>query len=536
MVESNVYIVTAAVLSLIVLVLGLALAWLAWSRSRAGAAEAAALERTRAEAGAELATLRERLRGIEAERGQQAAELERLRLQAQAWRDQVDALSNDKAQLGERALRVPLLEAQVAQAQPLQAQVAELSARLEAERQAAGQLLVAERQQAQEKLTLLHEAREQLSNQFKALANDILEEKSKRFAEQNQASLGTLLDPLRMRLGEFQQKVETFYHNEGKERSQLSEQVSQLMAMNQTLGEEARNLTQALKGSAKLQGNWGEMILERVLESSGLRRGHEYEVQQTFQRDGEALRPDVVLYLPGERRLVIDAKVSLLAYEQSVRCDSDEERQAAYRRHLQSLRAHITDLSSKRYEQLPGGQGLDFVLLFVPIEPAFHAALSADDKLYVDAMEKNVLLVSPLTLLSVVRLIAQLWRQEKQRLNAKEIAERGAKLYDKLHSFVAELERLGGAIGNAQLAYERAFKLLRSGSGSAIRQAEMLRELGVRTDKRFSDAALEGADIGAEPPPLQLAAGGDVSAGSGGGSGGATVVALPRPGAPLAGV
>jgi len=354
--------------------------------------------------------------------------------------------------------------------------------------------LAAERSQSAEKLALLRDAREALGHQFQTLANDILEEKSKRFAEQNQASLGNLLDPLRTRLADFQGKVEQFYDAEGKQRSALSQQVSQLLDLNKLLGEEARSLTNALKGSTKTQGNWGELILERVLEASGLRRGTEYHVQQNHSReDGSRAQPDVIIHLPEQRTLVVDAKVSLIAYEECVSAETDEARALAQRRHLASVRAHIEGLAARNYQQLYSLKTLDFVIMFVPIEPAFMLAVSADEQLFMDAWRRNVLLVSPSTLLFVVRTVAHLWRQEQQSRNAQEIARRGADLYDKLAAFVGDLEEIGRSLDKAQKSYGEAFKRLKAGRGNAIAQAERLRDLGVRPTKSFTANALEGA-------------------------------------------
>lgn len=352
--------------------------------------------------------------------------------------------------------------------------------------------LESERQQSQDKLVLLIEAKEALSNQFKSLANDILEEKSKRFAEQNQTSMGQLLDPLKVRLQEFQGKVELFYDNEGKQRSALSQQVTQLLDLNKTLSDDAKNLTLALKGSSKSQGNWGELILERVLEASGLRKGEEYDVQESHTRDdGSRAQPDVVIHLPEERHLVVDAKVSLSAYEEFASADDDVSRQASLRRHLDSIRNHIKGLSERNYQALYGLKSLDFVLMFVPIEPAFMVGVTQDNKLFMDAWTKNVLLVSPSTLLFVVRTVAHLWRQEAQSRNAQDIAKRGAELYDRLSAFVGDLEKVGDRLKQAQDSYSDAFAKLTTNKGNVIRQAEMLKELGVKPTKALPAALLE---------------------------------------------
>lgn len=373
----------------------------------------------------------------------------------------------------------------VALASAQQSQLMELTTKLDAERQ-----------QSQEKLSLLIEAKEALSNQFKSLASDILEEKSKRFAEQNQTSLGQLLDPLKLRLQEFQGKVELFYDAEGKQRSALSQQVTQLLDLNKTLSDDAKNLTLALKGSSKSQGNWGELILERVLEASGLRKGEEYDVQESHTRDdGSRAQPDVVIHLPEERHLIVDAKVSLSAYEEFVSAEDDINRAAALRRHLDSIRSHIKGLSERNYQALYGLKSLDFVLMFVPVEPAFMVGVTQDNKLFMDAWAKNVLLVSPSTLLFVVRTVAHLWRQEAQSKNAQEIAKRGAELYDRLSAFVADLEKVGDRLKQAQDSYSDAFAKLTTNKGNVIRQAEMLKELGIKPTKALPAALLEHAGV-----------------------------------------
>ena len=451
----------AALCAAVALLLG----WLAGAARARGAAETAAAQAQaqreagmaqQAQAGAQLAAAQERVRGLESERLALLAELQQ-----------------DRGAL------------QMAQehASQLQTQLAAQATQLEAERRA-----------AHDKLALLTEAREALTHQFKSLASDILEEKSRRFAEQNQQSLGQLLDPLRTRLADFQGRVEQFYDAEGKQRSALAQQVHQLLQLNQTLSEDARNLTQALKGSTKAQGNWGELILERVLESAGLRKGFEYDVQENHLRaDGSRAQPDVVIHLPEDRHLVIDAKASLLAYEEWAHADDEAVRAGAQRRHLDSVRQHIKGLAERNYQQLYALQSLDFVLMFVPIEPAFMLAVTADNQLYSDAWNRNVLLVSPSTLLFVLRTVAHLWRQEAQTRNAQEIAQRGADLYDHLTAFVEELEKVGKSLGQAQDAYHKAFNKLSKNRGNVIRRAEMLKELGIKPAKALPPALVEAA-------------------------------------------
>jgi DNA recombination protein RmuC len=353
----------------------------------------------------------------------------------------------------------------------LRSQVAALDATLAAERAAQARL---------------DDGRDLMADQFSVLANKILEEKSRHFTDQNQTNLGQLLDPLKTRLQEFQTKVDQVYVQESKDRSALAQQVTSLLEMNQRLAAEARDLTLALKGSAKTQGDWGEVILERILEAAGLRRGHEYTVQETIAReDATRARPDVILHLPGDRKLVIDAKVSLLDYGTYCSSTDDLLRKHAAARHCASLREHIRDLAARNYHRLPGLETLDFVILFVPIEPAFLLALETDGNLWVDAWEKNILLVSPSTLLFVVRTVAHLWKQEEQVRNVQQIAERGAELYDKFAGFVEDLSKVGARIEQTHIAYEAAFDKLTRGRGNLVRQVEMLRALGVQPTKRM---------------------------------------------------
>ncbi|RJP20235.1 MAG: DNA recombination protein RmuC [Deltaproteobacteria bacterium] len=396
---------------------------------------------------------------------------------AEADRKSLDQVRDERAKLAERSACIPGLEEKLSKAErdnrELGAELARVTACLDNERR-----------NTDEKLALLVEARDILSNQFKSLANDILEEKGKRFSEQSQDHLGRLLEPLKSRLHEFQGKVQEVYFQDGKDRAALAEQVRQLLELNQTLSQDAKNLTSALKGSSKTQGSWGELVLERVLESSGLRNGEEYDVQSSHAReDGSRAQPDVVIRLPEDRNLVVDAKVSLNAYENFVTCEDEAGRQAAIKRHLDSVRNHIKGLSEKNYQTLYGLKSLDFVLMFVPVEPAFMLAVTGDRDLFTDAWKKNVLLVSPSTLLFVVRTVAHLWRQEAQNRNAQEIARRGAELYDKFAGFVEDLESLGVRLKQAQKEYEAAYGKLTGGRGNLIRQAEMLKELGVKPSK-----------------------------------------------------
>lgn len=362
-----------------------------------------------------------------------------------------------------------------------------------------------ERTQTVEKLALLAGARESLTDQFKTLAAEILEEKSIRFTQQNQTNIAQLLGPLKAQLITFQAKVEDVYVKETKDRTALAEQVRQLSDLNQAISADAKNLTSALKGSNKMQGNWGELILQRVLDSSGLRLGEEYDVQESHTReDGSRSQPDVTIHLPGDRHLVVDSKVSLNAFIDCVACEDELSRQAAVKKHIDSVRAHIKGLSGKNYQTLYGLKSLDSVLMFVPIEPAFTLAIANDKELFMDAWQKNIILASPSTLMYLVGTVAHLWRQDAQNKNATAIAKRGAELYDKLSAFVVDLELVGKRISQASDSFEDARVKLSRGKGNVIRQAEMLRELGVKPTKSLPAAILQFDEVGSLAAQISL--------------------------------
>jgi DNA recombination protein RmuC len=393
-------------------------------------------------------------------------------------REQCALLKSEKNEISEKR------DNSLIEQQNLSSKVGDLTAKLDAEQK-----------QGAEKIALLNDAKEQLSDKFKTLATEILEEKSKRFAEQNQTNLGQLLEPLKHQLQDFKGKVEEVYIQEGKERSALTEQLKTMMSLNQQLSKDADNLTRALKGDNKAQGNWGELMLERILETSGLRKGHEYDVQESYKtEEGSRLQPDVVIHLPEDKHLVVDSKVSIVAYSDYIAADSDGVKNAALKRHIDSFKMHIKGLSEKKYQQIHGVKSLDFVLMFVPVESAFMLAIANDDELWQEAWKKNVLLVSPSTLLFVVRTVAHLWKQEQQGRNAQEIAKRGADLYDKIVGFVADMNDLGNRLKQANDSYDKAFNKLSKGRGNVMRQAEMLKDLGVRPTKQLNIEQLDEAE------------------------------------------
>jgi DNA recombination protein RmuC len=352
--------------------------------------------------------------------------------------------------------------------------------------------LDSERKQGLGRIESLNEAKEALTIQFKNLANDILDDKTRRFTEQNALSLDALLKPLQTKLTEFKEQVSTSYANESRERFALKNEIERLSALNVKMSDETRSLTQALKGDSKVQGNWGELVLESILESSGLRKGEEYLVQDGHtQVDGSRLQPDIVVRLPEGRHLVVDSKVSITAYARHAESADADTAQIELNAHIQSLRQHIQGLSSKNYSSLYGVGSVDFVLMFIPIEPAFLLALKSAPNLYQEAMAKNIVLVCPSTLMATLRTVAHLWRQDHQNKNALEIARQCGALYDKFVGFIDDMEKLGQRIDQAQTSYHDAFSKLKTGKGNLIRTAERVRELGVKPSKTLPTGLLD---------------------------------------------
>jgi DNA recombination protein RmuC len=359
--------------------------------------------------------------------------------------------------------------------------------------------LAAERRQSADKLATLQqtaqEAKTVLSDQFKNLANEILEEKSKRFAEQNQQNLDTLLKPLQEKLTDFRKQVDETYQSEARERFALKQEVEKLAGLNLRMTDETRALTNALKGESKTQGDWGELVLETILENSGLRKGEEYLVQDTQTiSDGSRLQPDVVIRLPESKHLVIDSKVSITAYTRYIQADDDSIKTAELNSHVLSIKQHIQGLSAKNYQDLYGVGSIDFVLMFIPIEPAFLAAMRHAPDIYQEALKKNIVIVCPSTLLATVRTVAHLWRQEHQNRNAQEIARQCASLYDKFVGFVEDLDKVGQRLEQAQISYADAVGKLKTGRGNLIRTAENVKKLGVKPNKSLPSKLTDVAD------------------------------------------
>jgi len=345
-----------------------------------------------------------------------------------------------------------------------------------------------------EQKTELETLQEKFKNDFKVLAQEILEKNSTTFKEQNKEQIGIILSPFKEKLESFEKKVEETYTRGKEDTISLKTEVKGLMELNEKLSKEASNLTKALKGDVKMQGNWGEVILERVLEKSGLVKNSEYFLQESFTGDdGKRYQPDVVIKLPDDKKVIVDSKVSLIAYERFVASENIDDQQSELKMHIASIKSHVKGLSDKNYQNLYGIEGLDFVLLFIPIEGAFMAAVQADNGLFQEAFDKNVVIVSTSTLLATLRTIASIWKQEKQTQNALEIARQGGDLYDKLVGFTDDLLALGKQMNTAKSTYEGAMNKLVDGKGNLVGRAEKLRTLGLKTTKQLEQKLIDRA-------------------------------------------
>ena len=343
-----------------------------------------------------------------------------------------------------------------------------------------------EQKSFEEKIRLLKEAKEELSKEFQHLSSQIFEEKTKQFSQTHKSQFEMLLQPFREQIANFSLQSKEQFLSETKERHLLRDELLRLKQMNEQLSQDALNLTKALKGENKTQGNWGEIVLERVLEQSGLREGVEYELQKSYKNeDGKTYRPDVIVHLPHERDVIIDAKVSLAAYDRYVAADDANEKQQALKEHLLSVSSHIKGLGTKRYEKLEGVKTLDYVLLFMPIEGAFMLALQEDGSFFKRAYENNILVVSPATLLVTLRTIEHIWRTRRQEESAQEIVKEAEAMYEKLVLFVEDMEAIGGALSKTQSSYESAMKRLSFGRGNVIARAQKLKELGIKPTKEL---------------------------------------------------
>lgn len=386
------------------------------------------------------------------------------------WRDECELLSNELRSL--RSINASL-----------EADLREVTTRLEST-----QL------HAEDKIRQMVNSEQRLSEQFENLANRIFEHSNRRVDEQNRQSLHGLLTPLREQLDGFRRQVQDSFGKEAQERHTLAHEIRNLQQLNAQMTQEAVNLTKALKGDNKTQGNWGEVVLTRVLEASGLREGYEYQTQVSIETESRArMQPDVIVRLPQGKDVVIDAKMTLVAYERYFNAEDEYTREAALQEHIASVRNHIRLLGRKDYQQLPGLRSLDYVLMFIPVEPAFLLAIDRQPELITEALKNNIMLVSPTTLLVALRTIANLWRYEHQSRNAQQIADRASRLYDKMRLFVDDMSAVGQGLDKAQDNYRQAMKKLASGRGNLLAQAESFRGLGVEVKREINPELAEQA-------------------------------------------
>ena len=430
-------------LSVAAAIAGLLIGWLA-TKSHADRLRAD-LSEERRELDIELSAARQRL------------------VQNQHWRDECELLNNEL-----RSLR-------------------EINTSLEADLREVTTRLESTQLHAEDKIRQMINSEQRLSEQFENLANRIFEQSNRRVEEQNRQSLHGLLSPLREQLDGFRRQVQDSFGKEAQERHTLAHEIRNLQQLNAQMAQEAINLTRALKGDNKAQGNWGEVVLARVLEASGLRAGYEYETQVSIETEARArMQPDVIVRLPQGKDVVIDAKMTLVAYERYFNADDEYTRESALQEHIASVRSHIRLLGRKDYQQLPGLRCLDYVLMFIPVEPAFLVALDRQPELITEALKHNIMLVSPTTLLVALRTIANLWRYEHQSRNAQQIAERASRLYDKMRLFVDDMSSVGQSLERAQDNYRQAMKKLTSGRGNLLAQAEAFRGLGVEIKREIN--------------------------------------------------
>jgi DNA recombination protein RmuC len=421
------------------------------------------------------------------------------------WRDQLHA-----AQIQQIALEEQLQAAKASQLQ-WQDQAQRITERgqleLQKERE---QLLAAEKKWAAAQQQLLAQEerleagkreleiwRKQMQADFQIMASQILEEKTQKFTHVNAQHLDQILTPLKDKIKGFEEKVEKAYQQESAERHTLKGVVEQLMLQSKSIQDEANSLSRALRGDAKKQGNWGEVILERVLERSGLRKDQEYQLQASLlDEEGRRLQPDAIIHLPDHKHLIVDAKVSLVAYERWVNAETEEDREHFAKQHIQSVENHVKSLSAKNYQALYQIHSPDFVLLFMPIESAFSMSITTKADLFSDAWDRKVVIVSPSTLLATLRTIASVWKQERQTRNVLEIAKEAGALYDKFVGFVADMDKIGEQLQKATETHEQAKKKLSSGTGNMTRRVENLRKLGAKANKQLNQDLLDDAELG----------------------------------------
>ena len=409
-------------------------------------------------------------------------------------------------ELATRGERLRLLELnqdgmrlELVQAQRTHQQLHEQLASLGRELAIATTRLEEERRQAEEKISLLREmsdtSRKALTDEFKNLANSIFEDKSKRFTEQNLEGLGQILTPFRERLTEFKTRVEEMHHQDAQQQASLKTELTQLKELNRQMTEEAHSLATALKGQSKMQGNWGELVLENVLARSGLQADRDYRREVSFTTESGKQRPDVIVYLPQQKHLIIDAKVSLNAYTRYVNADDELDRKAALREHVQAVSDRITELADRRYFDLGELNSPDMVFMFIPIESAFVEAMRADEQLFQKALERNVLVATPTTLLTSLNIVRQLWRFEHQNAHSAELADSASQLYQKFLGFISSMEDLGRKLDSAKASFTTAYSQLYSGRGNLIKRAKDFERLGVAVQKELPQELVDKAEL-----------------------------------------
>lgn len=400
-------------------------------------------------------------------------------------REEVKLLADQKSKL---TAQNELLQDAVSKQETELAELRETNTKLQSERSK----LETMNKNFQEKLDSqkieLEELQAKFSDAFKNLANEILEEKTKKFTEQNRSNLDELLNPLKEKIKDFEQKVEQTNEKNRMSHTSLVEQIKSLKDLNKKISDDANNLTKALKGDVKMQGNWGEVILERILEESGLRKGIEYETQTSFQTEtNRRLQPDVIIHLPEDKHVIVDSKVSLVYYERMISADDENQKLTFLKALINSVKSHIDGLHKKHYQDSTGLNTPDFVLMFLPIEGVFTVIMQNDNTIYQYAYNKQIVIVSPSTLLATLRTIAFIWRQENQTKNAQEIARQGGALLDKFNGFLDDLEKIDVNLKRTQSAYDDAVKKLSTGSGNLISRAKRIEALGAKAKRQISE-------------------------------------------------
>ncbi len=401
-------------------------------------------------------------------------------------------LKHQQATLEQRQLDMQKLQEKEALIEQLHQQIGDLKTQLNQEQVERKK----DQQNLEEKLELLQANKAQLSQEFENLSNKIFEEKNKQFKQTSQEGLFNLLNPFKEQLEGLKKKVDDAYVEESKDRAALKAQIGELHNLNKQITEEAASLARALRGEKKTQGNWGELVLETVLEKSGLRQGEEYIREKSINsEDGNRYRPDVIINLPEGKHIVVDAKVSLNAYTDYINAENDADRINNLKQHVDAVRMHIKTLAEKSYAKLPGVNSPDFVFMFMPIEPAFMVAFEHDDKLFNDAFEQRIVVVTPTTLLASLRTVSSLWSIERQNKSAKQLADQAAKVHDKLVGFVESMEKVGAQLQTVQGTYDKAWSQLKEGRGNLISQAHKFKDLGVRTKKELASSVTDVAEL-----------------------------------------